>query len=115
MNKPHSDVSRVIRNTNQEERSSHISDLTMARSHLVKCPSSHGQKLRNALSQYVTLPFGMVLQRYTFSWAERSIQDDFNINLYYEFFFNSFDSADAAFDSFFLGNGVGRCYRVALA
>lgn len=46
MNKPHLDVFRDIRNTNQEERPSHYSDITSAVSQLVKCPSSQGQNKR---------------------------------------------------------------------
>lgn len=53
-----------VRNTNQEERPSHYSDITSACEPTVKCPSSRCQNKRNALSQYVTIPFGTAPQRY---------------------------------------------------
>ena len=64
MNKPHLDVFRDIRNTNQEERPSRYSDITSACKPTVKCPSSQGQNKRMRFLNMSATPFGTALQRY---------------------------------------------------
>ena len=73
MNKPHLDVFRAIRDTNQESVLPIILILHWPFGQLVKCPSSQGQNKRNALSQYVCNPFRKCDTKIGIFLEERSI------------------------------------------